>query len=125
AFTARPAVGLADGTAGAWALSGEAHHVLDGDTAEVLLAAARAPDGIGVFEVDPAHPAVTRHAVTTMDTTRRLAVIAMEGAPGRCLGPSSTRALTRARDLACIALAAEQVGAAQRALELTVAYTKV
>jgi alkylation response protein AidB-like acyl-CoA dehydrogenase len=126
AFTARPLAGVARGTADAWALSGEAHHVLDGDTASVLLAAARTPDGIGLFEVDPAHPAVTRRAVTTMDTTRRLAVVAMEGAPGRCLGPgTASRALTRGRDLACIALAAEQVGAAQRALELTVAYTKV
>jgi len=115
AFAARPA----------WVLSGEAHHVLDGDAADVLLAAARTPDGIGLFEVDPAHPAVTRRAVTTMDSTRRLAVVMLEGTPGRCLGPGAgIRALALARDLACIALAAEQVGAAQRALELTVAYTK-
>ena len=126
AFTARPAAGVAPGTDGAWTLSGEAHHVLDGDTAGVLLAAARTPDGIGLFEVDPAHPAVTRRAVTTMDSTRRLAVVALEGAPGRCPGPGTgIQGLSRARDLACIALAAEQVGAAQRALELTVAYTKV
>jgi alkylation response protein AidB-like acyl-CoA dehydrogenase len=60
-----------------------------------------------------------------MDTTRPLAVLALDGAPGRRLGPGAgTRALARARDLACIALAAEQAGAAQRALELTVAYTK-
>ena len=59
-----------------------------------------------------------------MDTTRRLAVVALDGAPGRRLGRTGTRALARARDLACIALAAEQAGAAQRALELTVAYTK-
>jgi len=90
------------------------------------LAAARAPGGIGLFEVDPEHPAVGRRPVTTMDTTRRLAVVTLEGAPGRCLGPGTgIRALARARDLACIALAAEQVGAARRALELTVAYTKV
>jgi alkylation response protein AidB-like acyl-CoA dehydrogenase len=115
----------ARGSGHIWALAGEAHHVLDGDAAGVLLAAARTPDGIGLFEVDPAHPAVTRRAVTTMDTTRRLAAVALEGAPGRCLGPgASIRALARARDLACIALAAEQAGAAQRALELTVAYTK-
>ncbi|HEY2308727.1 MAG TPA: acyl-CoA dehydrogenase family protein [Streptosporangiaceae bacterium] len=120
-FAARPAAGSGH----AWVLSGEAHHVLDGDTAGVLLAAARAPDGVGLFEVDPGHPAVDRWAVTTMDTTRRLAVVALDGAPGRCAGPGAgTRALARARDLACIALAAEQSGAAQRALELTVAYTK-
>ena len=91
----------------------------------MLLAAARVPDGVGLFEVDPWHRGVNRRAVTTMDTTRPLAVVALDGAPGRRLGPGAgTRALARARDLACIALAAEQAGAAQRALELTVAYTK-
>jgi alkylation response protein AidB-like acyl-CoA dehydrogenase len=110
---------------GTWVLDGEAHHVLDGDTAGVLLAAARAPDGIGLFEADPGHRAVSRQAVTSMDTTRRLATVRLDGAPGRRLGRGSgTRSLARARDLACIALGAEQAGAAQRALELTVAYTK-
>jgi alkylation response protein AidB-like acyl-CoA dehydrogenase len=109
-----------------WELAGEAHHVLDGDLADVLVAAARAPDGIALFEVDPHQRGVTRRAVTTMDTGRRLAVVRLDGAAGRPLGSGMGRiALARARDLACIALSAEQVGAAQRALELTVAYTKV
>jgi alkylation response protein AidB-like acyl-CoA dehydrogenase len=62
-----------------------------------------------------------------MDTTRRLAVVRLDGAAARHLGPArdGRQALARARDLACIALSAEQAGAAQRALELTVAYTKV
>jgi alkylation response protein AidB-like acyl-CoA dehydrogenase len=109
-----------------WVLTGEAHHVLDGDQADVLLAAARTPGGVGLFEVDPRGRGVTRAAVTTMDTTRRLAIVRLDRAPGRPIGaiPGSA-ALARARDLACIALSAEQVGAAQRALELTVAYTKV
>jgi len=129
---AGPAVSSPDG----WVLAGEAHHVLDGDAADVLLAAARTPAGIALFEVDPGGPGVTRDAVTTMDTTRRLAVVRLDRAPGRPVGASPGRAspgraspgrasLARARDLACIALSAEQVGAAQRALELTVAYTKV
>jgi alkylation response protein AidB-like acyl-CoA dehydrogenase len=126
---AGPAIDACPGTggaaAGAWVLSGAAHHVLDGDTAGVLLAAARAPDGIGLFEVDPRQRGVSRCAVTTMDSTRRLAVVALDGAPGRRLRPAAgAQALARARDLACIALSAEQAGAAQRALELTVAYTK-
>ena len=134
-----------------WVLTGEAHHVLDGDQAGVLLAAARTVGGVGLFEVDPRGRGVTRAAVTTMDTTRRLAVVRLDRAPGRPIGadpgsasPGSaspggaspggaspggaspgSAALARARDLACIALSAEQVGAAQRALELTVAYTKV
>jgi alkylation response protein AidB-like acyl-CoA dehydrogenase len=117
-----------------WVLAGEAHHVLDGDAADVLLAAARTPAGVALFEVDPSGRGVTRDAVTTMDTTRRLAVVRLDRAPGRPVGAGEaspgraspgSAALARARDLACIALSAEQVGAAQRALELTVAYTKV
>jgi alkylation response protein AidB-like acyl-CoA dehydrogenase len=125
---------------GGWALTGEAHYVLDGDVADVLLAAALTPEGIALFEVDPLGGGVTRAAVTAMDTTRRLAVVRLAGAAGQPIGAAggpggstsgSTRcgtgastALARARDLACIALSAEQVGAAQRALELTVAHTK-
>jgi alkylation response protein AidB-like acyl-CoA dehydrogenase len=119
-----------------WVLTGEAHHVLDGEQAGVLLAAARTAGGVGLFEVDPLGRGVTRAAVTTMDTTRQLAIVRLDRAPGRPIGagpgsagPGSashgSAALARARDLACIALSAEQVGAAQRALELTVAYTKV
>ena len=109
-----------------WLLTGEAHHVLHGDRADVLLAAARTPDGVALFEVDPRGHGVARAAVTTMDTTRRLAIVRLDRAPARPIGAGTAeRALARARDLACIALSAEQVGAAQRALELTVAYTKV
>jgi hypothetical protein len=117
-------------SAGGWALTGEAHYVFDGDVADVLLAAARTPDGIALFEVDPLGSGVTRAPVTTMDTTRRLAVVRLAGVAGQPLGSGTGRgaggsaALARARDLACIALSAEQVGAAQRALELTVAHAK-
>jgi alkylation response protein AidB-like acyl-CoA dehydrogenase len=114
-----------------WVLTGEAHHVLDGDGADVLLAAARTPAGVALFEVDPRGHGVTRAAVTTMDTTRRLAIVRLDRAPGRPIGAGAggaspgSAALARDRDLACIALSAEQVGAARRALELTVAYTQV
>jgi len=107
---------------GCWELDGEAHYVLDGDTAGVLLAAARAPEGVGLFEVDPRQPGVGRTAVTTMDATRRLAVVRLAGARGRRIGGDAARPLSTARDLACLALAAEQAGAARRALELTVGY---
>ena len=72
-----------------WVLTGEAHHVLDGDQADVLLAAARTPGGVGLFEVDPRGRGVTRAAVTTMDTTRRLAIVRLDRAPGRPIGASS------------------------------------
>lgn len=130
------AVPVPDGGAGGWALTGTAHYVLDGDLADVLIVAATTPenDEIGLFEVDPAQPGVSRQAVPSMDQTRRLSVIELAGAAGRRIGSggtggtggpgSGTSALARARDLACVALSAEQVGAAAAALDLTVAYTK-
>jgi len=63
---------------------------------------------------------VDRAAVTAMDPTRRLAVVRLAGARGGRVGEDAVGALSRARDLACLALAAEQVGAARRALDLTV-----
>ena len=122
---------------GGWTLTGAGHYVLNGDSAHVLIAAAAMPvGGLGLFEVDPGQPGVDRHAVAAMDQTRRLAVVRLAAAAERPLGPETqvrnsadaevrgaTAALARARDLTCIALSAEQAGAAARALELTVGYT--
>jgi alkylation response protein AidB-like acyl-CoA dehydrogenase len=90
---------------GGWALTGEAHYVLDGDVADVLLAAARTPDGIALFELDPLSGGVTRAPVTAMDTIRRLAVVRLDGAaparspaplwPGRATWPASRSAPSR------------------------------
>jgi alkylation response protein AidB-like acyl-CoA dehydrogenase len=102
-------------------LTGTAHHVLDGDVADVLLVAAGTRAGVELFEVAPGQPGVSRTAVTAMDLTRRLAVVRLAGAVGRRIGAVD---LARVRDIACVALSAEQVGAAARALELTVEYTK-
>jgi hypothetical protein len=105
-----------------WQLTGEAHYVLDGGASDVLLAAAHTPDGVGLFEVDPGQPGVTRTPVTTMDASRDLAVVRLADAAGRRVGGDATAPLAHARDQACVALGAEQVGAAERALELTVAH---
>ncbi len=106
-------------------ISGTAHYVLDGDLAEVLLVVADTGDGLGVFEVDPRQETVVSSHVSTMDPTRRLATVALTEAPGRRIGSGDAcAALMAARDAACIALSAEQVGAASRVLELTVEYTK-
>ncbi len=111
---------------GAWALTGTAHYVLDGDVADVLIVAARRPDGsIGLFEVMPDHAGTERRRAASMDQTRRLAVVSLTAASGAQIGSGpARRALAHARDLAAIALSAEQAGAAARALELTVSYTK-
>jgi alkylation response protein AidB-like acyl-CoA dehydrogenase len=123
------AVAWAD-SAGRWAdgavdadgdsLTGDAHFVLDGDVADVLLVVA---DG-AVYEVDPSQ--AERVHTPTMDLTRRLAVVRFDGVAGIRIGPADARpALHAALDRAVVALAAEQVGAAAAILEMTVAYTKV
>jgi len=108
---------------GRWELDGEAHYVLDGAAADILLIAASAPDGsTGLFEVDPRGDGVARAAVTAMDASRDLAVVRLTGAPGRRIGGDAAGPLAFARDQACVALSAEQAGAAKRALELTVGH---
>ncbi|RAS70206.1 alkylation response protein AidB-like acyl-CoA dehydrogenase [Lentzea atacamensis] len=92
------------------------HHVLDGDHAEILLVT----DGISLYEVDPGQPGVTREHTPAVDLTRRLATIRLTDATATRLGLWSSQV----RDTALAALCAEQVGAAARALELTVEYTK-
>ena len=103
-------------------LRGEAHYVLDGELADTLLVAARDRTGVGLYEVDARCAGVTRRAVTTMDLTRRLAVVALDDVPGRRLGTGNP--LGSIRDVACVALSAEQVGATGRALELTVEHAR-
>jgi len=102
-------------------LDGRALYVLDGDTASVLLVVA---DG-GLFEVDTDQNGVQRRRVPTMDETRRLATIDLTDARARRIGVGDFRpAVSRIRDTACAVLAAEQAGAAARALEITVEYGK-
>ncbi|MQA07135.1 MAG: acyl-CoA dehydrogenase [Pseudonocardiaceae bacterium] len=116
---APPCTATADGV-----LHGNAHYVLDGDHADIVLVAADTPDGVGLFELDLGD-GVRRAHTPTMDLTRRLASIELTGAPGYRIGSGDAApALRRARDLACVALSFEQVGAAARCLELTVEYTK-
>ena len=60
-----------------------------------------------------------------MDPTRRLATVSFDQAHGARLGTDARSALDEALRGACVALSAEQVGAAERILELTVEYTKM
>jgi alkylation response protein AidB-like acyl-CoA dehydrogenase len=103
-------------------LTGEAHHVLDAEAADTLLVAARGPDGTALYEVDAAAPGVTRRPADPLDLTRRLGVIRLDDVPARRLAGGNP--LPGLRDVASVALSAEQVGAASRAFELTVEYVQ-
>jgi alkylation response protein AidB-like acyl-CoA dehydrogenase len=115
-------------------LDGVKSWVVDGHSADLLLVAVRKPgtqgeDGIAVFALPAQTPGLERKLLPTMDQTRRLAEIHLTNvrAPkSTCLGEfgAAGRGLSRALDLAAIALAAEQVGGAQRCLDMAVAYAK-
>lgn len=109
---------------GGWQITGIKDHVLDGAGAELLLVAARTEAGVSLFEVSGDGAGVDRTPAVTMDSTRRQARLALAGAEGRLVGAEGDGepVLRHVLDLACVALAAEQVGAAARCLELTVAY---
>jgi len=119
---------------GDWVLSGALRHVLDGHCADLLVVAARAEgsrgeDGVSLFAVPADAPGLERRPLPTLDRTRRLAAIelrdarvagsALLGAEGAGWPP-----LRSALDRAALALAAEQVGGAQRCLDLSVAYAR-
>ncbi|MFI1625470.1 acyl-CoA dehydrogenase family protein [Streptomyces noursei] len=111
---------------GGWRLTGVKDHVLDGADADLLVVAARTDAGIALFDVPVDGPGVHRERRVPMDATRPQARVTLDGVPGRLLGAAGDggRVLARVRDLASVALAAEQVGAAERCLELTVAHAR-
>ncbi|MQA96799.1 MAG: acyl-CoA dehydrogenase [Streptosporangiales bacterium] len=125
ALAARP-----DGDAShvnAWVLDGVKAFVPDGHIAELILVAGRTASGISLFAVESRADGLTATALPTMDQTRKLARLDLRGVTGRLIGQEggAMDGLTGAFDLAAVALAAEQVGAAQRCLDMSVEYAKV
>jgi len=109
-----------------WLLDGEKHFVLDGIIADLILVAARTSAGISIFGVDGAAAGLTRTPMTTMDQTRKQAVLTFDAVPAELIGGDGDgwETLTRVLDVAAAALAAEQVGGAQKCLELCVDHAK-
>jgi alkylation response protein AidB-like acyl-CoA dehydrogenase len=117
----------AEASAGGWRLNGTAPFVIDGHTADLLVVAARHADGVDLFVVDAAADGVAAQRLETMDMTRKQASIDLADAPAAArLGSagSGSAALERVYDVAAAMLAYEQVGAAQRCLEMSVGYAK-
>jgi alkylation response protein AidB-like acyl-CoA dehydrogenase len=107
-----------------WTLSGTKHFVLDGATAQLIIVPARTENGISLFAVHEASARLTRRPSTTLDQTRKLAVLEFDTTPARLIGTegSGWPVLQRVLDFAAVALAAEQAGGAQAALDMSVVY---
>ena len=110
-----------------WSLTGTKSFVIDGHTADWLIVAARSERGVSLFVVEADAAGLRRFSLPTMDLTRKQARLEFDGTPARLLeaGGDGWSVLSRALQIAAIQLAAEQVGGAQRVLEMAVDYAKV
>ncbi|MGH3244298.1 MAG: acyl-CoA dehydrogenase family protein [Spirillospora sp.] len=104
-------------------LRGSKNFVLDGHIADLLLVAARGDDGVGLYAVTGDAVGLVRERVPTLDQTRRLARVRFDGVAARRVG--GAKDVAWALDVAAVALAAEQLGGAQKTLDMTVEYAKV
>jgi len=111
---------------GGWLLSGVKRFVPDAHVAGLILVAARSDAGVSLFAVERGAAGLSVHPEPTMDLTRKLARVELASTPARLIGSAGQAwpALRRTLRIAAVALAAEQVGGAEFALETTVKYAK-
>ena len=117
----------ASGSGKDFTLDGTKMYVIDGNSAEILIVAARTDNGVSLFQVDANAEGLTRTSLATMDQTRKQSRIDFAGTPAKLIGNegSGWETLSTVLDLAAVALAAEQVGGAQMCLDMSVEYAKV
>jgi alkylation response protein AidB-like acyl-CoA dehydrogenase len=109
-----------------WVLNGHKMFVLDGHVANLIVVAARTAAGVSLFVLQGDAPGLTRTPLPTMDQTRKQARLEFSDTPAVLVGTDAGAepGLTKTLDLAAVALAAEQVGGAQRVLDSSVEYAK-
>ena len=113
-----------DGGSG-WTLSGEARFVSCGSAAHHLLVAARCDQRELLFLVDPSAEAVTLVKTPTMDQTRPMAALRLDGVslpPTGLLSEDWSQGRRNTLNIGRILVGAEQVGCAQESLDSSVAY---
>jgi alkylation response protein AidB-like acyl-CoA dehydrogenase len=114
------------GRDGGWRLSGSKWYVVDGLIADLVLVVAGTGEagGVGAFAVPGTADGLTREPMVTMDQTRKMARLTFDDVAATAVTGSDEPALRRGLDLAAVALSAENVGAAQRCLELSADYAR-
>ena len=114
-----------DAQTGVARLRGTVSGVADALPATVLLVPA---DGVpaALYLVDMSDPGVAKAPVVSLDMTRQLCDLSFDDAPARLIasGAAASQALDAALTAGAAVLAAEQVGLAQRCLDMTLAYVK-
>ncbi len=111
----------------AWRLTGNVTHVVDGHTADLLVVPASTDDGLTLFLLERGGSGVTTHPLGVLDQTRKQAQISLTDAPAHTvLGEVGAGAsiLGTVMAKAVVAVTLEQVGGAQRCLDMSVEYAK-
>jgi alkylation response protein AidB-like acyl-CoA dehydrogenase len=122
AWSRRPGAVTADvDGVGRWTLSGRSDLVVYGPAADVVIVFADVDGAPALFAVDPAG-SERPSAEAAMDRTRTVGWLDLAGRPALRLG--GIEAADALLDKAATAMAAEMLGAADRVLEMTVAYAK-
>lgn len=106
-------------------LSGVKAPVADGDCADVaivlaLSGAGRGENALSLYVVDLTGPGVTKETLESIDPSRGQARLTFDGAPAELLGGEGDgwRIVEAVMDRAAILMAFEQIGGADRALEM-------
>ena len=109
-----------------WRLSGRTALVVDGTTADLVLVIADTPAGKALFAVEANAEGMSRSSMPTLDLTRPLAAIVFSDTPAKLCGAPGDgwRIAEIVRDYALVGLAAEQVAAARRCLDMAVDYAQ-
>ena len=102
----------------AGSISGNKLPVLDGAIADLAIVAARNGDRVSLYLVELDAPNVSRSPLVTIDPTRGQARLEFRGVPAELLAVDGWEVLTRAMDRAAVLAAFEQVGGAERAMEM-------
>jgi alkylation response protein AidB-like acyl-CoA dehydrogenase len=111
-------------TAAGWRVTGTKAHVPAAGAAEVILVTATTTDGeLGVFAVAASDATIV--SVSTVDGTRPEATVTFDASPAKRVGAgNAVDAVATTVDRLGIAAVVDGVGAAQRALELSVDYAR-
>jgi alkylation response protein AidB-like acyl-CoA dehydrogenase len=105
-------------------LTGVKVPVTDGDIADVAVVLAKEGGRSGLYLIDLTGAGVTRETLATLDPTRGVAKLTFAGAAAERLGPAGEGAALAetVMDRAAVLLAFEQLGGADRCLDMAKAY---
>jgi alkylation response protein AidB-like acyl-CoA dehydrogenase len=106
-------------------LTGEVGPVLNAAQAQVLLLPATEEGRTVLFAVDAGAARLTVTPLTSIDHSRSVAHVKLDGTRGLPLSGDAARALDFAADLANLALASEQLGGMGACLAMTAGYAKI